>query len=130
MSEKKTTPLAGGASESPVAGAIHRNHASTTPPSQLAPAAFRRSRQALRAIEQLRPWDSNLTRVEPAPDYFPGAVRTRNCPFCARVHFYIGWTGEGDAGIRDLPCHPADMRPEWRVPPIPRKTVLARGGGQ
>ncbi|MBF24794.1 MAG: hypothetical protein CML18_14785 [Pusillimonas sp.] len=75
-------------------------------------------------LRGLKPWNSWVTPVQPAPDYFPGAVKTVKCRFCGQPHFFIGRTGPDDPGIRSLPCDSADLLYEWQVPPCPQVTVL------
>src|SRR5690606_24939419 len=82
MTHKKQNPgRQPGVSESPAEGDYHSNHASTPATRQLAHTVPKLSRRALFEYEQLPPWNSNLTRVEPAPDYLPGVVKTSGCLF-------------------------------------------------
>lgn len=88
--------------------------------------APRITRRAKAQLKRLRPWNHHLTLVQPANDFFPGAVKVPKCRFCGRPHFFIGWVTPGDPGIRSLPCRPEDRSPEWQIPPVAETTILAR----
>ena len=114
---KKNAPLQRGASDS--IGNAHHDNEGTTGNMGI-------SKKARRAHAKLAPWDSWLTPVSPADGYFPGAVKTTNCPYCGGVHFYIGRTCPDDPGIRQIPCRQAERKEEWQVAPYPKTTVLCR----
>jgi len=86
----------------------------------------RLTRRAKAKLKRLRPWNHFLTVVQPAPDFFPGAVKTPRCRFCGQPHFFLGWVAAGDPGIRALPCKPEERFTEWQIPPVATTTVLAR----
>jgi len=82
------------------------------------------SKKARRLIHNLAPWDSWLLHVVPAPESFPGAVKTMCCPFCNGVHIFQGRVSEDDAGIRPLPCDHAALKPKWQIPPVPTQAII------
>ena len=88
------------------------------------PMRSRLSAAARRELGKLRPWNKWRTAVVPAPEYFPGAVKTLCCPFCGGTHVYDGPTGPDDPGIRTLQCPPGTLLWEWQLPPSPETAVL------
>lgn len=86
--------------------------------------ALKLSTTAKVLLRELKPWNSWPTQVQPAPEVFPGAVKTAKCRFCGQPHFFIGRTGPDDPGIRALPCGPNDLLDKWQVPPYPQVTVM------
>ena len=123
MNIRKNTPQPQpSATERPVTGKVHGKALDTTatPSPRVGISAAAR-----RQLKKLAPWNTWLTPVRPAPEYYPNAVKTTNCPFCGGVHVYDGPTGPDDPGIQPLLCAPGSLLLKWQVPPSPQTTVLA-----